>query len=208
MELKDLSLVVKNVLSEEECDALIEEYERKKFSSFEENNMNPYGEMETATFRTIELTEKSKNFETVRKGFETGLQQWADYLGSLDSFHMLLLKNNLAFVHQFRLLKYGLGAKINQHSDYAPGFVATVSLNLNENYTGGELVFFNGKYTVSLEKGDAFVFPCDYYWLHETNPITNGCRYVVNGFVTSRPIKEINEFRRNTTHNPRLFNIK
>lgn len=50
---------------------------------------------------------------------------------------------------------------------------------LNEEYEGGDLVFYLGgeEYTPKLKTGDTIVFPSSFPWRHEVKPITSGTRY-------------------------------
>ena len=101
-------------------------------------------------------------------------------------------KNNLLYSHKIRLMKYNLGAKIHPHSDHDPHVYGSCTFNLNENYEGGNFVFFRDKKTIKLKQGDALIFPADHYWVHEVKPINKGVRYSVNCFLQSIPqsIKE------------------
>jgi predicted 2-oxoglutarate/Fe(II)-dependent dioxygenase YbiX len=80
-------------------------------------------------------------------------------------------------------MKYETGAKIHPHTDHIPNIYGSISFNLNNDYEGGEFKFFNGNYTVSLNKGDALIFPADYFWVHEVTPVTKGERYSINSFL-------------------------
>jgi predicted 2-oxoglutarate/Fe(II)-dependent dioxygenase YbiX len=125
----------------------------------------------------------------------------------MDSFHTFGLALHLKYAHQFRLLKYNTGANIHQHVDQGPGLYASVTLNLNTGYEGGELVFFNGKHVVSLDQGEAFVFPNDFYWLHETKPIITGVRYATNTFIGCSP-HNVERLRIDKSSVPVDFDIK
>lgn len=53
--------------------------------------------------------------------------------------------------------------------------------NLNEDYEGGELVFFNGEVKLDLKKGDICMFPSCFMYPHQVYQVTKGKRY---SFVT------------------------
>ena len=61
------------------------------------------------------------------------------------------------------------------------------SINLNDEYTGGTFAFWGGKHKVQLEAGDAMIWPADYFWVHEVEPITSGVRYSTNCFIQNKP---------------------
>jgi predicted 2-oxoglutarate/Fe(II)-dependent dioxygenase YbiX len=87
----------------------------------------------------------------------------------------------------YRLLKYERGAKIHPHTDHGPFVYGSCTFNLNDDYTGGRFAFFNGAHKVALGKGDAMIFPADYFWVHAVEEITSGTRYSTNSFLQSLP---------------------
>jgi predicted 2-oxoglutarate/Fe(II)-dependent dioxygenase YbiX len=206
IQLTDLSFRIKNLLTEQECNTLIYEYERRKIQANLEHSIDPAGARKISSSRAIGIPKTSPICEIIRSKTEESLNQWLEHLKSMDSFHPFGLATNLRYAHKFRLLKYNTGASIHQHVDQVLGNYATVTLNLNSDYEGGELVFFNGKHVVSLERGEAFIFPNDYYWLHETRPILKGVRYCANMFIGLFPLDEQLNIQRSTV--PPDFNIK
>ena len=84
-----------------------------------------------------------------------------------------------------RILKYGVGQSIKDHSDVGGSIRASCSLNLNENYEGGEFRFFDGQIKEVFKTGDAMLFPAEPIWIHGTEPITKGTRYSINCFLNS-----------------------
>jgi hypothetical protein len=88
-----------------------------------------------------------------------------------------------------RILKYGVGEFIKDHSDtelnWGTHYVSnrgSCTINLNEGYEGGEFRIFNGKVKQSFKTGDAMLFPAEPIWIHGTEPITKGVRYCINCF--------------------------
>ncbi len=91
--------------------------------------------------------------------------------------HLIRLSDNI------RILKYKKGQSIKDHSDVAGTIRASCTLNLNEDYEGGEFRFFDGQIKDSYKTGDAMIFPAEHIWIHGTEPITKGTRYSVNCFL-------------------------
>ena len=89
--------------------------------------------------------------------------------------------------HMYRIMRYDKGAWIHPHTDHDPGVYGSCTINLNDDYTGGDFSFWHGQHKVKLEKGDAMIWPADYYWVHEVEAITNGTRYSVNCFLCNSP---------------------
>jgi len=82
-----------------------------------------------------------------------------------------------------RILKYGVGECIKDHTDVAENMRASCTLNLNENYEGGEFRFFDGQIKETFKTGDAMLFPAEPIWIHGTEPIIKGTRYSINCFL-------------------------
>ena len=47
---------------------------------------------------------------------------------------------------------------------------------LNDNYNGGELVFFGGE-TIEFKQGDLLIFPSNFLYPHRVEPVTDGVRW-------------------------------
>jgi len=85
----------------------------------------------------------------------------------------------------WQVLKYGAGQKFDSHADDGPRFPRTVSITayLNDNYTGGELIYKHFNLTYKPEPGDVLVFPSNYIYNHQVVPVVSGLRYaIVNWF--------------------------
>ncbi len=91
--------------------------------------------------------------------------------------------NNMSQSSNIRILKYKEGEYIKDHVDHEGSVRASCTLNLNEDYEGGEFRFFNGQIKHSFKTGDAMLFPAEPIWIHGTEPITKGVRYSINCFL-------------------------
>ena len=85
--------------------------------------------------------------------------------------------------NSIRILKYEKGQSIKDHSDVGENIRASCTLNLNEDYEGGEFIFFEGQIKEVFKTGDAMLFPAEPIWIHGTEPITKGIRYSINCFL-------------------------
>jgi predicted 2-oxoglutarate/Fe(II)-dependent dioxygenase YbiX len=103
---------------------------------------------------------------------------------------MHVYKSCLKYAHLFRLLRYNVGASIHPHTDWMDFVHASCTINLNDSYSGGEFVFFNGQIEYKLGVGDALIFPADCFWVHEVKAITEGSRYSTNTFLMSIPYQK------------------
>jgi predicted 2-oxoglutarate/Fe(II)-dependent dioxygenase YbiX len=64
------------------------------------------------------------------------------------------------------------------HGDINPR-VLTCSFILNDDYDGGDFVFFGGRYKVTKKTGSAIVFPSNFCFPHAVTPVSNGDRHAV-----------------------------
>ena len=193
-DITELIYRVPNFLSDSECDCLISEYE-KRSSEYELEKCPDAntGLLTQSTFQRICLKEGTPNYQLLFNKTERAVNEYLNYLESKNSFHVPQLRKSLNYSHMYRLLKYGPGNKIHPHSDHDPLTYGSITFNLNDDYTGGEFKFFNGKHTVNLQRGEMMIWPADYFWVHEVTPIETGVRYSTNSFLLSVSPKFKNE---------------
>lgn len=80
------------------------------------------------------------------------------------------------------LIRYQEGDLFEEHIDHYGGAerILSASINLNEEYTGGELWFWQGQHRVKDQgSGDAVVFPSNFCFPHQVRPVKLGTRYVL-----------------------------
>ena len=194
IDLTKLALKIPNFLTHEECDGLINEFEQRKEESNLESSLDyKTNEHRLSSFKVVPLKPSTPNFNLIKEKTKLAIDRWIEYLDQPKYFFTHQLKNNLRFSHNYRIMKYGTGAEIHPHSDHAPGTYGSISFNLNGDYTGGEFKFFNGKHTIPLGKGDALIFPADFFWVHEVTPVITGERYSINSFIRNNPEHILNQ---------------
>lgn len=82
-----------------------------------------------------------------------------------------------------RVMRYQEGEQILDHLDVNKRNRAACTINLNEDYEGGEFSFFSGKELYTLKTGDSIFFPAEPIFIHGTKKITKGIRYSINCFL-------------------------
>lgn len=195
-----LALKIPNFLTPEECDGLINEFEQRNEESLFEYSKNfKTNKFEYSNFKVVPLTPHTDNFNFIKQKTKAAIDLWIKYLEQPNFFFTTSLKEKLRFSHDYRIMKYEIGSEIHPHSDHDPGTYGSISFNLNDNYEGGDFKFFNGNYTIPLGKGDALIFPADYFWVHEVTKVTKGERYSINSFIRSNPNHIQNEGNHITT---------
>lgn len=96
--------------------------------------------------------------------------------------HILHLDRDEGFV----VLKYGRGAQYKGHVDHAPQNhrVLSVSGFLNDDYSGGELVFPLFDVRVKAESGSLLLFPSNFPYYHYVEPVGVNDETIRYSFVT------------------------
>lgn len=76
------------------------------------------------------------------------------------------------------ILRYEPGNKFHDHFDDAPNYnrIISVTVMLNEDFEGGEMVFNKHEITIPSEAGKVVIFPSTYAFFHRINPIIRGNR--------------------------------
>jgi hypothetical protein len=87
---------------------------------------------------------------------------------------------------QWSLIRYERSNMFENHYDDSPIFPRTVSLSffLNDDFTGGELVFPEFGLTIKPVAGEMIVFPSNHPYIHRVNPVEIGIRYAAVRWYT------------------------
>lgn len=86
---------------------------------------------------------------------------------------------------QIDLLKYEVGGQYDIHTDHSDETQRTLTfiLNLNEEYEGGDFIFYNQDNTemkrVKCKTATCIMFPSSFQYPHRIEPITKGTRYSI-----------------------------
>jgi hypothetical protein len=213
LNLSELILHKKNFLTSDECGFLINEYEKRNQEYVLERCPEANTGIDTfSTFKRIDLTYGTQAFDIVHSATERMINLYHDYLDTFESFHTKY-RECLMYSHMYRLLKYDTGAKIHPHTDHDPFVYGSCTFNLNDDYTGGDFSFWNGKHKIKLGKGDALIFPADHFWVHEVLPIESGLRYSTNSFLQKIPdslkenVFDYLKYNNSTTFDGTRYNI-
>ena len=83
-------------------------------------------------------------------------------------------------------MKYDVGGYYIQHtvSFYSNLRTISISFNLNDNYIGGELAFFDGEIQIRTAPGSVAVFSSNFMYPHEIMPVIQGTRYSIVTWFT------------------------
>lgn len=185
----DLKFHIDKLVPQDVCKYFINFYENNsKHAASESSYKFQSKQIEPDNFKCINLTQLCsennsflKTLELAKKYITLMITNYSLYVQRemCPTFDMNLISNS----YNVRILKYEKGQFIKDHSDVADTIRASCTLNLNENYKGGEFRFFNGKEKISFKTGDAMLFPAEPIWIHGTEPIIEGTRYSINCFL-------------------------
>lgn len=190
--ISDLKYRVHALVPKDTCAKIIDIFEKyPELSNAEGSYKFKTGQRETDDFSCLNLSQVQQPNEDISYALAQGRKYifemvglYVEYIksqGICPDFNRLLLSRT----DNIRILKYELGQSIKDHSDIDGNNRASCTLNLNEDYEGGEFRFFDGQIKESYSTGDAMLFPTEPVWIHGTEPITKGTRYSINCFLRS-----------------------
>tara|TARA_R110000850_G_scaffold256379_1_gene382251 strand:- start:822 stop:1418 length:597 start_codon:yes stop_codon:yes gene_type:complete len=188
--ISDLKYRINNLVPKNICQKIIDIFEKYPELSF------PEASYKFKTKRHEEDNFKCLNLSMIQNPNEDilyALNEAKKYISIMIANYVLYIKSKkisptfsdklISSSSNIRILKYGVGQCIKDHTDVAPGIRASCTLNLNENYEGGEFTFFDGQIKEVFKTGDVMLFPAEPIWIHGTEPITKGTRYSINCFL-------------------------
>ena len=81
----------------------------------------------------------------------------------------------------YQILRYRPGGKYDYHTDQHVDYnrEVTIIVNLNDEYTGGNLCHLKDSCITKMGKGDIIIFPSNFTYPHRITPVTSGIRYSV-----------------------------
>jgi alkylated DNA repair dioxygenase AlkB len=107
---------------------------------------------------------------------------------SVKSYNNFIGKERASQVTCFsaiRFNRYNEGQTMRMHNDHIKSLfegevrgipILSIIINLNDNYEGGDLIFWND-YKVDLGEGDVVVFPSLFLFPHRVEEVTKNVRY-------------------------------
>jgi Rps23 Pro-64 3,4-dihydroxylase Tpa1-like proline 4-hydroxylase len=183
--IEDYIQVFDNVLSDELCDRILNEFVNS-------NDWQP------TIIGSGVLDTKIRNTDTIGLSFQAVIQQNPEIRKALDEelFNVAataIQKYNEVFsearIEQdsgYELLRYNEGQFYVQHTDsfLKQPRAVSCSFAINDDYEGGEFAFWNREKKVFLKKGSVLMFPSNFMYPHEIMPVTKGTRYsIITWFI-------------------------
>lgn len=186
----DLKYRINSLVPKNTCQKIIEIFEKyPEFHNAESSYKHETKEFKQDNFKCLNLSIISQP----NKDIEYALNEAKKYISIMIINYVNYIRTNqisptfdsinISKSDNIRILKYDVGQCIKDHTDINPNVRASCTLNLNENYLGGVFKFFDGKIIETFKTGDAMLFPAEPIWVHGTEPITKGTRYLINCFL-------------------------
>ena len=185
----DLKFHINKLVSKDVCKYFIDFYENNnQHATFENSYKFKSKQNEYDNYKCINLTKLSLD----NKNFKQPLDLAKKYINLIKINYCFYIQKNIcpsfdlnviSNYSSVRILKYDKGHFIKDHIDLSGLIRASCTLNLNEDYEGGDFRFFDGRVKHSFKTGDAMIFPAEPIWIHGTEPITKGTRYAINCFL-------------------------
>jgi predicted 2-oxoglutarate/Fe(II)-dependent dioxygenase YbiX len=190
--ISDLKYRINGLVPKNTCLNIIDIFEKYfDLNDLEQSYKYKTKTMEVDNFKSLNLS----IIDEPNKDILYALNEAKKYISIIIANYVLHIRNKkispdfndclINKTNNIRILKYNVGQCIKDHSDVAGTIRASCTLNLNENYEGGEFRFFNGQIKETFKTGDAMIFPAEPIWIHGTEPVTKGARYSINCFLHS-----------------------
>lgn len=180
-QLKDYILVLEDIIPEELCDSILNEYENSNewLDTMVGGKGHINKEIRNCTTITMSLNEVIEKNKHVRKILDNKVFECAKK--SIEKYNEKFKLARISKDSGYDLLKYEKGGFYTQHVDSFPEMLRTISCSfiLNNDFKGGEFSFFNNKFICPLKKGSAIMFPSNFLFPHSVLPIVKGTRYSI-----------------------------
>lgn len=193
--ISDLRYRINGLVPKNICKKIIDIFEKHPKTL----GQNGYGHEKSLKFKTLQM--EKDNFKCLNlSAVKNPSKEIVFALNEAKKFISIIIANYVQYIRtskicpdfndrlikssgNIRILKYDVGSYIGDHSDITELERASCTLNLNEEYEGGEFRFFDGQIKESFKTGDAMIFPAEPIWVHGTEPVTKGTRYCINCFL-------------------------
>jgi predicted 2-oxoglutarate/Fe(II)-dependent dioxygenase YbiX len=180
-QLKDLIHVERGLIPTNLCDYIVDEIEKKEWRphSWYNNVQGTFGSEETKELDVQNITAEHQSLLTPFM-ISAGASYNAKY--HFECERTMQIMNKFSAI---RFNRYSPGQIMRQHMDHIHSLwntqdagipVLSFILNLNDDYEGAELYFWDD-YKVPLGKGDIIMFPSLFLFPHGVTEATRGRRY-------------------------------
>lgn len=183
--LDDYIVEFENILSPEDCDAILAEYAPNDewIPTFIGDGVI---DRSIRNVDQIDITVRDviqKN-PTVRQRIDDLV--YAGAAKAIKQYNELFPEARIEQDTGYQMLRYKEGQFYKQHTDSYKRHPRAVSCSfaLNDDYEGGGFGFFDNEFRHDLKKGSVIMFPSNFMFPHEVLPVTKGTRYsIITWFI-------------------------
>ena len=183
--INDYIHVVKNAISNELCDEILNEYKNDNdWTDAVIGKGKVVKDVRNCQAIAISLPSIIDKKKSIRFKLDQDLFNGA--AKCIAEYNLKFPDCNIEEDSGYDLLKYEENGFYKQHVDSFKAVPRSVSCSfmLNNDFEGGEFAFFNKELKYKLEKGDALLFPSNFMYPHEVMPVTKGVRYsIITWFI-------------------------
>ena len=174
MKLQDYILEIENVIPDDICDQICDNGITDS-KSFERALIHDGIEADNRKCHVKDIDEK---FNTVVwNAVQTVLNKYVD---AHPSFHTGMTVQDSGYDHLIYKSEESGEYKIHIDSADHQFRVLSISITLNDEYEGGNFVFFDdSSYKIKTKKGTAIAFPSNFCFPHAVTPVTKGIRQAI-----------------------------
>jgi len=186
-QLKDY-IFVKNIIPSNVCKQLVNEVQIK--NHWEQHQWQNYGEMHSRKIKyplkELEVAESFPNQNDLLYPYVGEvLKEYEDFINKENTYGDYVGNCGIHMACPVRFNRYGVHTIMHAHHDHIHSLfdgerkgipILTLLGHLNDDYEGGEFVFFED-YKIELKEGDILVFPSVFMYPHRVDPVTKGTRY-------------------------------
>ena len=185
--LSDFIVVIRNLVDKQDCASLIEAY--KSTDLWEWSGVSRAGEKDI-DFDVRKVQQINMSHPQTMQ--DPKLAEWDTFIfhkvgKARELFQDALIDKGIKHLPEtqsdegYTLLHYKEGYYFKEHADSGINNprVLTCSINLNEEYEGGQFTFLGESFEIDLGAGDAVIFPSNFMFPHAVKEITSGERYAI-----------------------------
>ena len=173
--------IFEDIVSEELCDKIIKEY--ASVDEWRDTSIGSEGSINKSirNCKQIYISSENvleKNFQ-LRKEIDNKIHQSVHNI--IEKYVKIHKDFSVDIDTGYNLLRYNEGDFYIEHTDSFKEQQRSLScsLQLNDNYVGGEFALFGREIMIRSKKGSAIVFPSNFMYPHEIMPVLEGTRYSI-----------------------------
>lgn len=178
--LEDYIFTMDNIVPEELCDRIINEYSECSFwtpTSIGTGDVD--NNIRNCNVINISQDIVLQNNLEIRKKIDEDFYICASK--AINEYRKLFPEVASEIDTGYELLRYEKGQFYIQHTDSFKNQQRSVSCSflLNDDFEGGEFAFFDREIVISGSKGSIIMFPSNFMYPHEIMPVISGTRYSI-----------------------------